>query len=177
MGLEIHSSPWIEVMRSEISGLTMEVDEIKSSNFCDEDAKMNLRSGGYCQRALHESLSFKNWERENNLLEKSQQKCDLHAAAVKLQKVYKSYRTRRNLADCAVVVEELWFVSIALFFLEYIISFWFSADKSLSSKIYFVCIILTTGGRRWILHLLNIVRSLFSIVKSRKVQFRGGQGR
>ncbi|KAJ6327623.1 hypothetical protein OIU78_014481 [Salix suchowensis] len=32
----------------------------------------------------------------------------LDAAATKLQKAYKNYRTRRNLAGCTVVVEELW---------------------------------------------------------------------
>lgn len=33
-----------------------------------------------------------------------------HMAAIKLQKVYKSFRTRRKLADCAVLVEQSWYV-------------------------------------------------------------------
>ncbi|XP_078438624.1 IQ domain-containing protein IQM1-like [Wolffia australiana] len=37
---------------------------------------------------------------------------DKEAAATQLQKFYKSYRTRRNLADCAVVVEELWWKAL-----------------------------------------------------------------
>ncbi|KAL8122870.1 IQ domain-containing protein IQM1-like [Apium graveolens] len=39
---------------------------------------------------------------------------ELDAAAVKVQKFYKGYRTRRNLADCAVVVEELWWKALDL---------------------------------------------------------------
>ncbi|GAA0142984.1 hypothetical protein LIER_03765 [Lithospermum erythrorhizon] len=31
-----------------------------------------------------------------------------HKAAIKLQKVYKSFRTRRKLADCAVLIEQSW---------------------------------------------------------------------
>lgn len=37
-----------------------------------------------------------------------------NAAATRIQKVYKRYRTRRNFADCAVVVEELWLKALDL---------------------------------------------------------------
>ncbi|WOL20398.1 IQ domain-containing protein IQM1 [Canna indica] len=43
---------------------------------------------------------------------------ELDAAATKLQKFYKSYRTRRNLADCAVLVEELWWKALDFASLE-----------------------------------------------------------
>ncbi|XAR59947.1 hypothetical protein NMG60_11033137 [Bertholletia excelsa] len=37
-----------------------------------------------------------------------------HEAAIKLQKVYKSFRTRRKLADCAVLIEQSWYASVII---------------------------------------------------------------
>lgn len=37
-----------------------------------------------------------------------------HLAALRLQKTYKSFRIRRQLADCAVLVEQRWLVSFTI---------------------------------------------------------------
>lgn len=66
------------------------------------------------------------------------------AAATKLQKFYKGYRTRRNLADCAVVVEELWSASLSsLLAVEFIPSSWNSPESTIIPP--------HAGGRRWTL--------------------------
>lgn len=44
-----------------------------------------------------------------------QQGSPKHEAATKLQKVYKSFRTRRKLADCAVLIEQSWYVIFIIF--------------------------------------------------------------
>ncbi|XVF26982.1 hypothetical protein REPUB_Repub14bG0067400 [Reevesia pubescens] len=54
----------------------------------------------------------------------------LHTAATKLQKFYKSYRTRRNLADCAVVVEELWWKALEFAALRRSSVSFFNSNKS-----------------------------------------------
>ncbi|XP_059628785.1 IQ domain-containing protein IQM2 [Cornus florida] len=65
-------------------------------------------SGDDCIYLDNQSPSS-NWVPEKNtklpVLDASNPK---HEAAIKLQKVYKSFRTRRKLADCAVLIEQSW---------------------------------------------------------------------
>ncbi|CAA2974392.1 UDP-glucuronic acid decarboxylase 2 [Olea europaea subsp. europaea] len=64
----------------------------------DEDAMVRSVSGN-----VDDQLSEKNVEKL--FPDSGDQK---HQAALKLQKTYKSFRTRRQLADCAVLVEQAW---------------------------------------------------------------------
>ncbi|XP_020208740.1 IQ domain-containing protein IQM6 isoform X1 [Cajanus cajan] len=63
------------------------------------------------------SVSTKSRDKSSNLLEKNfyspsqEPRSSWDQAALKLQKVYKSFRTRRKLADCAVLAEQRWLVS------------------------------------------------------------------
>jgi len=57
-----------------------------------------LKALGSGKLLIEGSLSFKRAQAKHE------------AAALRLQKVYKSFRTRRQLADCAVLVEQSWCV-------------------------------------------------------------------
>ncbi|KAI3826563.1 hypothetical protein L1987_00611 [Smallanthus sonchifolius] len=91
------------------------------------DLETSLSSIGFQEgdeaKSLIKSISFSSHDSEPDVIKpvssqkmRAQESFSLdrpesspkHEAAIKLQKVYKSFRTRRKLADCAVLIEQIW---------------------------------------------------------------------
>ncbi|KAI5445507.1 IQ domain-containing protein IQM4 [Lathyrus oleraceus] len=135
LSLSILTSAWEEIVRHSLFGLSF------NYSFGSKDGAMILRARSFNKRepeATTRNISTRledyrpeHVTLETNVEEKLHQKAvpllslpkevvfssprpvsELDAAATKVQKVYKSYRTRRNLADCAVIVEELWWKAL-----------------------------------------------------------------
>lgn len=144
----VHQHAWGEVGIEIFSPRSKHIAMVNKISPWDEQEKMALRSNGALVKSLSfkeweggeqtkkSSVNHKNrpsrinvvvdnrrnsdiFMAESSPIVSSSPKCELDAAAVKVQKVYKSYRTRRNLADCAVVVEELWYTSSSSVNLEH----------------------------------------------------------
>ncbi|WCJ28833.1 calmodulin-binding family protein [Euphorbia peplus] len=65
------------------------------------DPLLNKESSNLSQDSINDVLTIQ----KSPILDPNNPK---HEAALRLQKVYKSFRTRRKLADCAVLVEQSW---------------------------------------------------------------------
>ncbi|XP_014523462.1 IQ domain-containing protein IQM2 [Vigna radiata var. radiata] len=97
-------------IETSVSFKRKDIDEIISTNTLSFEKEENMpiaRTGKKIKEMDDMPLKSENQVEtiQSALLNPSSPK---HIAALKLQKVYKSFRTRRKLADCAILVEQSW---------------------------------------------------------------------
>ncbi|XP_027916232.1 IQ domain-containing protein IQM2 [Vigna unguiculata] len=98
-------------IETSVSFKRKDIDDIISTNTLsfDKEENMPISRTTKMSKEMDDDLPFKSENQvetiQSALLNPSSPK---HIAALKLQKVYKSFRTRRKLADCAILVEQSW---------------------------------------------------------------------
>ncbi|MCH81972.1 hypothetical protein A2U01_0002767, partial [Trifolium medium] len=86
-------------------------DNILSTNTLSFDKENNNNNMLISKKSIEfDDLSIKSERQEVETIQSAllNPNSPKHIAALKLQKVYKSFRTRRKLADCAILVEQSW---------------------------------------------------------------------
>ncbi|KAK1356180.1 IQ domain-containing protein IQM2 [Heracleum sosnowskyi] len=95
----------VRMLEGSVSFKSGDKDIMNSFNASFSDKNLSMSSQGEISKQSERSDSFTENITRSSILGSSNPK---HQAAIKLQKVYKSFRTRRKLADCAVLIEQSW---------------------------------------------------------------------
>ncbi|KAK1378231.1 hypothetical protein POM88_024975 [Heracleum sosnowskyi] len=95
----------VRMLEGSVSFKSGDKDIMNSFNASFSEKNLSMSCEGEISKQSERSDSFTEKITRSSILSSSNPK---HQASIKLQKVYKSFRTRRKLADCAVLIEQSW---------------------------------------------------------------------
>ncbi|KAK1389916.1 hypothetical protein POM88_018094 [Heracleum sosnowskyi] len=95
----------VRMLEGSVSFKSGDEEIMNSLNASFSEKNLSMSCEGEISKQSERSDSFTEKITRSSILSSSNPK---HHAAIKLQKVYKSFRTRRKLADCAVLIEQSW---------------------------------------------------------------------